>query len=89
MMAYAVIACVASVSNRVTARKLERKQKKRLKGEGREGVASSPSPSPVFLNFFFFFLLLSQLLDEPREETLATQANAVTPFLFGKELAYL
>ena len=40
------IACVASVSNRVIARKLERKLKK----------------CPSFL-------------DEPREETLATQAN--------------
>ena len=37
------VACVASVSNRVIARKLERKQKK--------------------------------ILDEPNEETLATQAN--------------
>ena len=39
------LACVASVSNRVIARKLERKQKKK-----------PPPPS-----FIFFFLLLSQL----------------------------
>ena len=47
------IACVASVSNRVIARKLERKQKK---------------------SFIFFFAPCSSFLDEPREETLATQA---------------
>ena len=64
---YPLIACVASVSNRVIARTLERKQKK---------VPSFPSPSPV-INFF---LLLScpSFLDEPREETLATQANPLT-----------
>ena len=40
------LACVASVSNRVIARKLEREQKKkRWKGEG-EGSHSTP-PSPV------------------------------------------
>ena len=55
-----ILACVASVSNRVTARKLEREQKKR------------PPPPPSFL--FFFFLLSSQLSRRTREETLATQA---------------
>ena len=44
------LACVASVSNRVITRKLERKQKKGWRG-------SFPSPSPVI----HFFLLLSQL----------------------------
>ena len=68
------IACVASVSNRVIARKLEREQKKRLKGEGKgRRVPSFPSPSPV-INFFFFSSC-PRFLDEPREETLATQAN--------------
>ena len=46
------IACVASVSNRVIARKLEWKQKKS----------------------FIFFCSCPSFLDEPREETLATQA---------------
>ena len=49
------IACVASVSNRVIARKLERKQKKGWK---------------------CFFCSCPSFLDEPREEKLATQANA-------------
>ena len=31
---YADVACVASVSNRVIARKLEREQKKKVEGEG-------------------------------------------------------
>ena len=56
-----LLACVASVSNRVIARKLERKQKK---------GPSFPSPSPV-INFF---CSCPSFLDEPREETLATQA---------------
>ena len=59
------VACVASVSNRVIALKLERKLKKRLKGEGEgrrgkrkgEEVPSFPSPFPVI----HVFLLLSQL----------------------------
>ena len=39
------LACVASVSNRVIARKLEREQKKKV--EGGVGGESFPSPSPV------------------------------------------
>ena len=41
-----LLACVASVSNRVIARKVERKQKKRLKGEGegRRGNACPQTP---------------------------------------------
>ena len=50
------IACVASVSNRVIARKVERKQKK--------GWRHS-----------FFFCSCPSFLDEPREETLASQAT--------------
>ena len=68
-----MVACVASVSNRVIARTLERKQKKVEGGGGGEKRKPSfPSPSPVI----HFFLLLScpSFLDEPREETLATQA---------------
>ena len=65
-----LLACVASVSNQVIARKLERKQKKRLKGEG-EGRRGSPPPPPSFI----FFCSRSNFLDEPREETLATQAS--------------
>ena len=56
------IACVASVSNRVTARKLEREQKKK-------GFIPLPLPRP------FFFLPSSQLSRRTREETLATQAS--------------
>ena len=56
------VACVASVSNRVIARKLEREQKK----------GSFPSPSPVI---HFVFCSCPSFLDEPREETLATQAT--------------
>ena len=55
-----LLACVASVSNRVIARKLERKQKKDWRGRGRgeeEEVPSFPSASPVI---HFFFLPLSQ-----------------------------
>ena len=58
---YDALACVASVSNRVIARKLERKQKK----------VCSPPPPPSFI----FFCSCPSFLDEPREETLATQAN--------------
>ena len=39
------LACVASVSNRVIARKLEREQKKKVEGGG--GGESFPFPSPV------------------------------------------
>ena len=53
-----LIACVASVSNRVIARKLERKQKK-------------PLPLP---RHSFFLSSCPSFLDEPREETLAMQA---------------
>ena len=54
------LACVASVSNRVIAGKLEREQpKKKWKGEGegrRQAFPSLPSPSPV-ISFFFFVLV--------------------------------
>ena len=82
------LACVASVSNRVIARKLERKQKKGWRGRGRgeeETLApkphdsgerplifhGSPSPPPSLI----FFCSCPSFLDEPREETLATQAT--------------
>ena len=64
------LACVASVSNRVIARKLEGKQKKGWRGRGEE-VPSFPSPSPVI----HFFCSCPSFLAEPREETLATQAS--------------
>ena len=74
------VACVASVSNRVIARKLERKQKKK---------GSFPSPSPVI---HFFFCSCTSFLDEPREETLATQASEFVPktpakFAFFRDLS--
>ena len=72
--ALAFLARVASVSNRVIARKVEQKQKKGWRGRGRgEEVPSFPSPSPVI---HFFFCSYPSFLDEPREETLATQAIA-------------
>ena len=51
------LACLASVSNRVIARKLERKRKiKRCKREGGgEEVPSFPSPSPVIPFFLLSF----------------------------------
>ena len=61
-----LVACVASVSNRVIARKLERKQKKRLKGE-KKGQKKRLKAS------FISFCSCPSFLDEPREETLATQ----------------
>ena len=57
------LACVASVSNRVIARKLEWKQKK--------VELRSPPPPPLLI----FFCSCPSFLDEPREETLATQAT--------------
>ena len=42
------LACVASVSNRVTARKLEREQKKKVEGGGggEKKFLHSPPPPP-------------------------------------------
>ena len=57
-----MLACVASVSNRVITRRLERKQKK---------GSFVPLPLPVI----HFFCSCPSFLDEPREETLATQAT--------------
>ena len=76
-LATQAIACVASVSNRVIARKLDRKQKKRLKGEGRgeEGGGGSFISLPLRRHSFFFFCSCPSFLDEPREETLPTQAT--------------
>ena len=51
-----MVACVASVSNRVIERKVERKQKKVEGGGGGEKRVSHPLP-----HHSFFFLLLSQL----------------------------
>ena len=56
------LACVASVSNRVTARKLEREQKKRWKGEGegRRGNACPQTPrfwkTPLDISRFGWFV---------------------------------
>ena len=57
---YVLLACVASVSNRVIARKLERKQKKGF-----------------IYAIYVFFCSCPSFLDEPCEETLATQANVL------------
>ena len=60
-IAMLMLACVASVSNRVIARKSERKQKK---------GSFFPLPLPRHI----FFCSCPSFLSEPREETLATQA---------------
>ena len=54
------VACVASISNRVIVRKLERKQN------------FVPLPLPRHSGFF---CSCPSFLDEPREETLARQAT--------------
>ena len=60
--------------------KVRAEAKKRLKGEGRRG---SFFPLPLPRHSFFFFCSCSSFLDEPREETLATQATTETTyFLF-------
>ena len=77
-----MVACVASVSSRVLARKLEREQKKqngRGRGRGEEEKLSSPYPyeeslSPLPSPSFPFFLLSPQRSRRTRAETLATQA---------------
>ena len=56
------VTCVASVSNRVIARKLERKH-------------FVPLPLPLPRHYYFFFCSCPSFLDELREETLATQAT--------------
>ena len=58
LLATCKLACVASVSNRVIARKLEREQKKKVEGGG--GGESFPSPSPVIP----FFCSHPNFLDE-------------------------
>ena len=69
------LACLGSVSNRVIARKLERKRKiKRCKREG-EGRKGSFFPLPLPRHSFFF----CSRSRRTRAETLATQA---TPRLF-------
>ena len=71
------LACVASVSNRVIVGKSERKQKK-----------GSPSPSPSFI---FFFCSCPSFLDEPCEETLATQAikeQILLPHTYDTKMRY-
>ena len=60
---FLLLACVASVSNGVIARKLEREQKKK---------GGFPSTPPSFRHFFLK-KLLSQLSRRTCEETLDTQ----------------
>ena len=57
-----MVACVASISSRVIARKLEREQKKwKEEGERRRSFLLSPPPPPSFL---FFFCSCPNFLDE-------------------------
>ena len=56
------LACVASVSNRVIAR---------IRAEAKKKVV----PLPLPCHSCFFFCSCPSFVDEPREETLATQAN--------------
>ena len=75
------LACLASVSNRVIARKLERKQKNGWRGRGRgEEVPSFPSPSPVIP--FFFALVLDELATGQRVQKKTWRLV----FMAGKEL---
>ena len=55
------LACVASVSNRVIARKLERKVEEGEVGGGEKRFLLSPSPPPSIL---FFFCSRPDVLDE-------------------------
>ena len=65
-------ACVATVSNRVLARKLERRQTKKLEGRG-GGEKREVSFSPLHLPVHSSFLLSSQRSRRSRAETLATR----------------
>ena len=65
-------ACVATVSNRVLARKLERRQTKKLEGRG-GGEKRKVSFSPLHLPVHSSFLLSSQRSRRSRAETLATR----------------
>ena len=56
----------------------EAKKKVEGGGGGEKRKPSFPSPSPVIL---FFFCSCPSFLDEPREETLATQATMVVKYL--------
>ena len=72
-----LLACVASVSNRVTARKLEREQKKKKKVE----FLHSPPPPPSFL---LFFCSRPNFLDElARKRLLRRLVSCVTFRLSG------
>ena len=60
------LACVASVSSRVIARKVKREQKKKNMeggGGGEKGKRSAPSPPPLFL---FSFCSRPNFLDASR-----------------------
>ena len=74
-LTFRYLACVASASNRVIARKLERERKKLESGrraeKRKQRFLLSPPPPPSFL----FFLLSSQLSRRTCVETLATQAT--------------
>ena len=62
--------------------KVRAEAKKRLKGEGegRRGNLHSFIPLPLPRHSFFFFCSCPSFLDEPREETLATQATMVVKY---------
>ena len=80
------LACVASVSNRVIAGKLEREQtKKKVEGgRGRGGEKASVTFSPFPLPRHSSFLLSSQLSRRTRAETLATQAIVRPAYQLGQ-----
>ena len=78
------LACVASVSNRVIARKLEREQTKRKVEGGRGGEKASVTFSPFPLPRHSSFLLSSQLSRRTRAETLATQAIVRPAYQLGQ-----
>ena len=77
----ALLAGVASVSNRVITPKLERQKKQNeRRGSGGEGIRGFLfSPSPPF-SFLASLLLSSQHSRRTRAETVATQANYAYSF---------
>ena len=85
------LACVASVSSRVIARKLEREQKKNGRGRGGEKKKNLLSPSPLgrpdtrsvthvdktYLVWLMYWLLFNQHYQHRTNQKLRSWANAV------------
>ena len=86
-----MLACVASVSSRVIARKLEREQKKNGRGRGRGEKKNLLSPSPLgrpdtrsvthvdktYLVWLMYWLLFNQHYQHRTNQKLRSWANVV------------